>query len=296
MAKRSSAADFFAPKSKISKEGRPVFLLAPSAGGTPPKEVLEVLKEIGKVHCLECSWPNKIFDSAKNVEKVLELAEEADAAAGPGATVWLCGTSFGCRVLVEVLSKHSHRLPASVKPGALLCLGFPLYGPSEASDRVRPLVELPAAYFGGCASSVSTGNTPEDPTAASAATAASASPPRHLHVTFVSGSKDEFLNRPYSALQGIGSLESVADRMRDAALKSAPQPASSSSSSASSSLLSASASSDSPSSTTPQLSISVVGIPGGKHNPIGVSKKTFLQAKSAFTGAINAHLKRMPTK
>jgi hypothetical protein len=223
MAKRS-VADFFAPQSKISKEGRPVFVLAPSAGGTPPKasilrllslpvyclltlhthhrqEVLEILKEMGKVHCLEGSWPNKIFDSAKNVEKVrsscnvesdsrlltmvlfdtprmthvtlfkqpqvLELAEEADAAAGPGATVWLCGTSFGCRVLVkrsflsppsfyfggaddgtlfrrpssrcgactlsdhgqvEVLSKHSHRLPASVKPGALLCLGFPLYG------------------------------------------------------------------------------------------------------------------------------------------------------------------------
>jgi len=44
-----------------------------------------------------------------------------------GCPVILVGTSFGCQVIVDILTYHLASLPAGVEGAALLC-GYPLYG------------------------------------------------------------------------------------------------------------------------------------------------------------------------
>ncbi len=87
--------------------------------------------------------------------------------------MFLGGNSFGCRVALEVIRNHLHDLPQMAVKDRVICFGYPLYGPKQAvpgsgTDRVQPLLELPAGHL----------------------------------VTFVSGEKDEFLKRSYQDTKG----------------------------------------------------------------------------------------------
>jgi len=88
---------------------------------------------------------------------------------------YIMGNSFGNRVICEMLSKKL--LPVRCK-GAILC-GFPLYGDKDKNDR---LVQLQAV-------------------------------PKDSNLMFISGTKDEFLNREFLPIKGEALLRSVVKEM-----------------------------------------------------------------------------------
>mmetsp|Transcript_6789 Transcript_6789/g.8750 ORF Transcript_6789/g.8750 Transcript_6789/m.8750 type:complete len:210 (-) Transcript_6789:168-797(-) len=178
MAKRKAATEAI-PKEKPSKRvSHPHFLLAPSAGGVSPKDVIDSLVEIGTVHQLEGGWGNKIYNSTKNVDKVLSLMEKVSKNMEKGSTLWLCGTSFGCRVLSEIVTYHESEIPTNVAK-SLLLIGYPLYGPKNSNERVASLNNIPVS----------------------------------IRVTFISGEKDEFIARSYLKKKGGVLLRSIAKDM-----------------------------------------------------------------------------------
>eukprot|EP00937_MAST-01D_sp_MAST-1D-sp2_P006010 g6010.t1 len=139
--------------------GRVVFVLAPSAGGTPPKAVLRLLQGLGRVVPLPGTgrWSGSQFGSAKNQDKLLTVLEDtceaAASCARPQRVVLAC-TSFGCRVAARLFGSGASdanraRRDALVARGALchalLLFGFPLHGPDKQQDRAAVLRELPPA-------------------------------------------------------------------------------------------------------------------------------------------------------
>ena len=84
-------------------------------------------------------WPRGLHP-ASNCGHVLAAAAAAHAA-HPGSAVVLCGASFGCRVVAEVMARDP---PPYVSRTIVLC-GYPLIGQSGSStDRTGHLLRLPA--------------------------------------------------------------------------------------------------------------------------------------------------------
>ena len=128
----------------------------------------------------------KPHNSTKNRDLLLSVArgvaQEISHKANP-PKVLLAGTSFGCRVISDVLTHHRSLLPSCIEADSALFIGYPLHGPSaSANDRVTPLYALP-------------------PT---------------TRVTFISGDNDEFLQRSYlpDDSRGIATLQEVKGNMQ----------------------------------------------------------------------------------
>ena len=84
-------------------------------------------------------WPRGL-NPASNCGHVLAAAAAAHAA-HPGSAVVLCGASFGCRVVAEVMARDP---PPYVSRTIVLC-GYPLIGQSGSStDRTGHLLRMPA--------------------------------------------------------------------------------------------------------------------------------------------------------
>ncbi|KAJ3301879.1 hypothetical protein HDV03_000246 [Kappamyces sp. JEL0829] len=157
-----------------TKRKRPVLVAIPGASGTIAKGMKAVLAKVGS-ECvmLTAKWNTAKAASQSNLDQVLAVLP----ASGP---VVLLASSFGCRVVCELLSK------GLVSPDKVIFCGFPLYGPKQNSERVDQLQQL-----------------------------ASLSVP----LRFISGSLDEFLHRPYLDKKGMEALSDILEPF-DAALVS----------------------------------------------------------------------------
>ena len=125
----------------------------------------------------EARWNKFQPGHGSNVAHVIAVARRA-AAAHPGVPLILCGASFGCRVLAEILREHRDALPAACVNG-LICCGYPLHAPGKPENadpkRAAHLLKLPAG---------------------------------DLRVLFVQGTLDEFLGQ-----RGIPALTDIAAQM-----------------------------------------------------------------------------------
>lgn len=125
-------------------------------------------------------WNTMNPSAPGNLSHVLAVVARA-AAAHPGQRVFLCGASFGCRVLAELLRTRQTELPDSVHKDALVCAGYPLHkvGKPEGADpkRANHLLQLP----------------------------------KSVHTLFLSGDRDEFLGA-----RGLDALRDVMARMAGA--------------------------------------------------------------------------------
>lgn len=186
-------------------------------------EVKNLLEAIGSVRIIQKWASNNPSSLGKNVALLQDLvAEASESAAGrEGVKVFVGGNSFGCRVAVEMLKTQGTSLASNVVSDRVLCFGYPLYGPTPpkaTTDRVAPLLQLPA----------------------------------DLRVTFVSGERDEFLDRDYvTGPRGIAGLEGVAEQM--------------------------------------DAQTEVVAVTGGRHNCLQVSKSTRDRAVTVVRNAIISH-------
>lgn len=167
---------------------RVVLVFAPGAGGSTTRDMLRVHAacEARGVSVWRCDahplgegekrWATTNAAHEGNASHVLAVASRA-AATHPSVPVVLCGASFGCRVLAELLRSRREALPSFVAHG-LICCGYPLHRPGapEGADpkRARHLLELPPS----------------------------------CHVAFVQGSHDEFLGP-----RGIAALRDVTSTM-----------------------------------------------------------------------------------
>ena len=122
------------------KRAPTAFVFAPGAGGAAAREMVKLhgkLEAAGdavvRVELAARAQP------ASNCGHVLAAA--AAHAAHPGSAVVLCGASFGCRVVAEVMARDP---PPYVSRTIVLC-GYPLIGQSGSStDRTGHLLRLPA--------------------------------------------------------------------------------------------------------------------------------------------------------
>ena len=146
-----------ATSSSVAPEA--VLVFAPGAGGSTAKAMRDLheseLRERG-IHVMRCDdellasgearWVTKSAGADGNLAHVVAVATRA-AAAHPGLPVFLCGASFGCRVLAEVLRLRRDELPSSVRADALICCGYPLHklkAPEGADPRrAEHLLRLP---------------------------------------------------------------------------------------------------------------------------------------------------------
>jgi predicted alpha/beta-hydrolase family hydrolase len=140
-----------------------VLVLAPGAGGSTAKAMRALgapLRERGcdvvfcDDHGIEAGqtrWNTMNPSAPGNLSHVLAVVARA-AAAHPGQRVFLCGASFGCRVLAELLRTRQTELPDSVHKDALVCAGYPLHkvGKPEGADpkRANHLLQLPKKCAG----------------------------------------------------------------------------------------------------------------------------------------------------
>jgi len=167
--KRKAPTDAGADGSKKqAKKPRPVFVVAPGAGGGDCAQLTSALATMGR--CVPIGHGGRwMGNSPKNLDANVELVEAAAqkaadvADAGP---VILVGHSFGCRVVAELLARQAadKTLPDAVVVGGAILESYPLYGPkppTEGTDRAAQIAALPSGS----------------------------------KVLFVSGSKDEFLDR-----------------------------------------------------------------------------------------------------
>ena len=186
----SSAAAAAAPSADAPASYRAVLVFAPGAGGTTAQAMKALhekeLKAAG-FHVVRCDeepmgpqekrWVTMSAGAKANLDHVCAVATRA-AAAHPGVPVFLCGASFGNRVLAEALRLRRDSLPAAVDKDALICCGYPLHkvGAPEGADPKR------AAHI--------------------------TSLPLSVHTLFVQGDKDEFL-----LARGLDALRDVMGQM-----------------------------------------------------------------------------------
>ena len=162
-------------------KGRFVLVFAPGAGGTTAKGMLGLLEQLERAadaivrRCEPVRWDTSDAGSAHNCQAVLDVAAAA-AIAYPLRRIVLCGTSFGSRVVAEVVRRHRESLPARTALALILC-GYPLQAPGEPAYHVARAMHLLAL-------------------------------PSGLRVLFVQGECDEYLGP-----LGLGALRGVMDRM-----------------------------------------------------------------------------------
>ena len=124
------------------KRAPTAFVFAPGAGGAAAREMVKLhgkLEAAGDAVVRVEGWPRGL-NPASNCGHVLAAAAAAHAA-HPGSAVVLCGASFGCRVVAEVMARDP---PPYVSRTIVLC-GYPLIGQSGSStDRTGHLLRLPA--------------------------------------------------------------------------------------------------------------------------------------------------------
>jgi predicted alpha/beta-hydrolase family hydrolase len=171
--------------STVSKPLEHIFVFAPGAGGRLGQKMAALHAQFeGYKGCAFCAvvanWNTMNVASEKNLAAVVDAAHEA-ATAHPGASVHLCGASFGNRVVCEILTNHRARLPAAVSTRAVLC-GYPLKPKGQPADganvarRKEHLLRLPL----------------------------------EARVLLISGDRDEFLGEPPS----IAPLREIAQEMK----------------------------------------------------------------------------------
>ena len=161
-------------------KGRFVLVFAPGAGGTTAKGMLGLLEQLERAadaivrRCEPVRWDTSDAGSAHNCQAVLDVAAAA-AIAYPLRRIVLCGTSFGSRVVAEVVRRHRESLPARTARALILC-GYPLQAPGLSAEPARAmhLLGLPSG----------------------------------LRVLFVQGECDEYLGP-----RGLGALRAVMGRM-----------------------------------------------------------------------------------
>lgn len=162
-------------------KGRFVLVFAPGAGGTTAKGMLGLLEQLERAadaivrRCEPVRWDTSDAGSAHNCQAVLDVAAAA-AIAYPLRRIVLCGTSFGSRVVAEVVRRRRESLPARTARALILC-GYPLQAPGEPAYHVARAMHLLAL-------------------------------PSGLRVLFVQGECDEYLGP-----LGLGALRGVMDRM-----------------------------------------------------------------------------------
>ena len=83
-----------------------------------------MLGNLGTVRAVEKwrgNFPNQMpANAALMIEQVVNACNQAPA----GAQVYMGGNSFGCRVAVEILSKHKDKLPDAVAKDRIICFGW----------------------------------------------------------------------------------------------------------------------------------------------------------------------------
>ena len=149
---------------------RPTFVVCPGAGGGDCAALTQALATFGKTTTIaNGKWAGNFpSQMGANVQLVVDAARRA---AADGAPVILVGHSFGCRVVAELLTSEAipkpsgvQRLPANVITSGAVLESFPLYGPSPpkpSTDREVSIRNLPSGS----------------------------------KILFLSGAKDEFLDR-----------------------------------------------------------------------------------------------------
>ena len=139
----ASAAASSSPAAGSKRKRAPTaFVFAPGAGGAAAREMVKLhgkLEAAGDAVLRVEGWPRGL-NPASNCGHVLAAAAAAHAA-HPGSAVVLCGASFGCRVVAEVMARDP---PPYVSRTIVLC-GYPLIGQSGSStDRTGHLLRMPA--------------------------------------------------------------------------------------------------------------------------------------------------------
>ena len=145
------------------------FVIAPGASGANfCYELTECLRRLGHATEVE-KWHGAYSkDIKRNADRLERFAKEAAAASGPGCRVLLVGDGYGGRVVAHLLARWAsdgEPPPANIFADAALLVGYQLYGAApprnSGDDRLALLQALPAS----------------------------------TRLLFVSGEKDEFLDR-----------------------------------------------------------------------------------------------------
>ena len=167
------------------------FVIAPGASGANfCYELTECLRRLG--HATEVERWHSAYskDIKRNADRLERFAKEAAAASGPGCRVLLVGDGYGGRVVAHLLARWAagEPPPANVFADAALLVGYQLYGAApprnSGDDRLALLQALPAS----------------------------------TRLLFVSGEKDEFLDRTkggtawrdVSSARGVAALRAAA--------------------------------------------------------------------------------------
>jgi hypothetical protein len=162
------------------------FVIAPGASGANfCYELTECLRRLGHATEVE-KWHGAYSkDIKRNADRLERFAKEAAAASGPGCRVLLVGDGYGGRVVAHLLARWAsdgEPPPANIFADAALLVGYQLYGAApprnSGDDRLALLQALPAS----------------------------------TRLLFVSGEKDEFLDRTKggTAWRDVGAARGVA--------------------------------------------------------------------------------------
>lgn len=135
-------------------------VFAPGAGGSTAKAMVKLHEQLEArgIRVWRCDpdappdttgawkgWVTTRAGSGKNVGRVKAVCELA-AQAMPDATIFLCGASFGNRVIAEVMREHRDELPPRVS-SKMICCGYPLHGDGNPENhdpkRLAHLLQLP---------------------------------------------------------------------------------------------------------------------------------------------------------
>ena len=161
------------------------FVIAPGASGANfCYELTECLRRLGHATEVERWHGAYSKDIKRNADRLESFAKEAAAASGPGCRVLLVGDGYGGRVVAHLLARWAggEPPPANVFADAALLVGYQLYGAApprnSGDDRLALLQALPAS----------------------------------TRLLFVSGEKDEFLDRTKggTAWRDVGAARGVA--------------------------------------------------------------------------------------
>ncbi|CAH0378509.1 unnamed protein product [Pelagomonas calceolata] len=161
------------------------FVIAPGASGANfCYELTECLRRLGHATEVERWHGAYSKDIKRNADRLERFAKEAAAASGEGCRVLLVGDGYGGRVVAHLLARWAagEPPPANVFADAALLVGYQLYGAApprnSGDDRLALLQALPAS----------------------------------TRLLFVSGEKDEFLDRTKggTAWRDVGAARGVA--------------------------------------------------------------------------------------
>ena len=167
-----------------------VIVFAPGAGGRTARDMVSMHQKLATWHNIQVvrcgagapgqesvNWNNINPGMNNNLNEIVAACTTADTA-HPGAPIFLCGASFGCRVLAEVLRTGTGSLPSAVRTNTLICCGYPLIAKDKqppcanATQRANHLIRLP--------------NT--------------------VHTLFVQGTDDEFLGFPTKDMNNLRNI------------------------------------------------------------------------------------------